>query len=60
MMTVRANNDLVVPDHEALIMKADDALGALAASTDRWLEQFAHAKRDLGVPLFATSDDAEG
>lgn len=60
MMTVRVNNGYVVPDHEALIMEADDALGALAASMDRWLEQFAHATRDLGVPLFTTSDDAEG
>lgn len=53
VMSVMVSNGYIVPDHEALVSEADEALATLAMSMQQWLDLFPHVTQGLGVPLFA-------
>lgn len=56
--SISAPQDNVVPDHQALVREADEALDALADAMDKWQEALPRAMRDLGVPIFKVGDEA--
>ncbi|MGZ0213304.1 MAG: hypothetical protein ACKVI4_12610 [Actinomycetales bacterium] len=56
--SISTPQDNIVPDHEALVREADEALDALAEAMDKWQEALPMAMRDLGVPIFKVGDEA--